>query len=92
MAACSHLDQIAVVELPEQIAGCDECLKSGDQWVHLRMCHHCGRILCCDSSPNQHARKHASGDGHVVVRSAEPGERWSYCFVDDVAFELPPGA
>ena len=91
MAACAHLDQVEVLALPDQIDGCAECLKSGDRWVHLRMCHRCGQIGCCDSSPNQHARKHALADGHLVVRSAEPGESWSYCFADDIAFELTSG-
>ncbi len=91
MAACSHLDQVEVFALPDQIDGCAECLKSGDRWVHLRMCHRCGQIGCCDSSANQHARKHALADGHLVVRSAEPGEGWSYCFADEIAFELTSG-
>jgi uncharacterized UBP type Zn finger protein len=88
MAECSHLDQIVVTELPAQIAGCEDCLAIGAQWLHLRMCLTCGKIGCCDSSPNRHARKHAADAGHPLVRSAEPGEDWSYCFVDDVAFVL----
>jgi uncharacterized UBP type Zn finger protein len=85
---CTHLDQIAVTELPARIAGCEDCLAIGARWVHLRMCLTCGKIGCCDSSPNRHARHHAAADGHPLVRSAEPGEDWSYCFIDDVAFEL----
>ena len=85
---CSHLDTIAVTDLPDPIAGCEDCLKTGDRWVHLRMCHECGHIGCCDSSPNRHARAHAAAVEHPLVRSAEPGEDWSYCFVDDVAFIL----
>jgi uncharacterized UBP type Zn finger protein len=85
---CAHLDQVAVVELPEQVAGCEECLKTGGRWVHLRMCLTCGRIGCCDSSPNRHASKHARSESHPLVRSAEPGEDWSYCFIEDVAFVL----
>jgi uncharacterized UBP type Zn finger protein len=88
MAACTHLEQIELTELPPQIAGCEECLKIGSRWVHLRMCLTCGKIGCCDSSPNRHARRHAADDGHPLVRSAEPGEDWDYCFVDDVMFEL----
>jgi uncharacterized UBP type Zn finger protein len=84
--ACSHLDQIEITQLPERIAGCEECLRIGARWVHLRMCESCGKIGCCDSSPNRHARKHAGEADHPIVRSAEPGEDWSYCFVDDVAF------
>ena len=88
MAVCSHLEQVQVIDLPDQIEGCEECLKTGDSWVHLRMCTSCGKIGCCDSSPNRHASRHAREESHPIVRSAEPGEEWSYCFVDDVAFVL----
>ena len=74
--------------LPAQIAGCEECLKVGDRWLHLRMCMTCGKIGCCDSSPNKHASKHARAEGHPIIRSAEPGEDWSYCFIDEVGFVL----
>jgi hypothetical protein len=87
-AICSHLETIAVTELPQPIEGCEDCLAIGGRWLHLRMCHECGHIGCCDSSPNRHARKHAGDADHPLVRSAEPGEDWSYCFVDDVAFAL----
>ena len=83
---CTHLDQIEIVDLLENIAGCEDCLAIGARWVHLRMCQSCGKIACCDSSPNRHASKHAREDGHPIARSAEPGEDWSWCFVDDVAF------
>ena len=86
MVTCTHLDQIELTELPASIGGCEECLKIGSRWVHLRMCMTCGKIGCCDSSPNKHARLHAAEDAHPIARSAEPGEDWSYCFVDDVAF------
>ena len=89
MPSCSHLDLISITELPAKIAGCEDCLAIGSRWVHLRMCLTCGKIGCCDSSPNRHARKHATEGGHPLVRSAEPGEDWSYCFVDDVAFVIP---
>jgi hypothetical protein len=59
-SGCTHLDQIRVTALPEPIAGCEECLKTGDQWAHLRVCRTCGLVSCCDSSPNQHASKHAA--------------------------------
>ena len=68
METCTHLDQVEILDLPAEIAGCEECLKTGDRWVHLRMCHTCGKIGCCDSSPNQHASKHAREDGHPVLR------------------------
>jgi len=86
--ACSHLDQVAVVEPPPGIEGCEECLKIGSGWVHLRMCQTCGRIGCCDSSPNQHASKHAATVGHPIFRSVEPGENWSWCAVDEITFVL----
>jgi uncharacterized UBP type Zn finger protein len=86
--SCSHLDQITVTGLPAQIAGCEECLKIGGRWLHLRMCMSCGKIGCCDSSPNRHARAHAGETSHEIVRSAEPGEDWSWCFADEVAFVL----
>ena len=85
---CSHLDQIAVTTLPDEIVGCEECLKTGDRWLHLRMCETCGKIGCCDSSPNRHASRHAAEDGHPIARSAEPGEDWSWCYVDEVAFVI----
>ena len=87
---CSHLDQIEVTELPETIEGCEECLMIGSTWVHLRMCMTCGKIGCCDSSPNRHATAHAGQSGHPIIRSAEPGEDWSWCYVDEVAFSLSP--
>ena len=74
--------------LPASIAGCEECLRIGGTWVHLRMCTTCARIGCCDSSPNRHASRHARADGHPVLRSAEPGEDWSWCVIDEVAFVL----
>jgi hypothetical protein len=84
---CTHLDQVKV-GYPDEIPGCEECLKTGDTWVHLRECRTCGVILCCDSSPNQHASKHAAAVSHPIVSSLEPGEDWSYCYVDDVAFVI----
>jgi Zn-finger in ubiquitin-hydrolases and other protein len=84
--ACTHLDEISVLKLPDPIAGCEECLKIGARWVHLRMCMSCGKIGCCDSSPNRHASRHAREASHAIARSAEPGEEWSWCYVDEVAF------
>ena len=63
---------------------CEECVKIGSTWVHLRTCQSCSRTRCCDSSPNKHASAHARTSGHPVVASAEPGERWLYCYSDDV--------
>jgi uncharacterized UBP type Zn finger protein len=85
-SVCTHLDQIRVTALPGPIAGCEECLKTGSRWLHLRMCMTCGKVGCCDSSPNRHASRHAREDDHPIARSAEPGEDWSWCYVDEVAF------
>lgn len=85
---CSHLDQVQVRQLPADIAGCEECLKIGSRWVHLRLCLSCGKIGCCDSSPNRHASAHAAADQHPIVRSLERGEDWSWCYVDEKAFIL----
>jgi uncharacterized UBP type Zn finger protein len=89
MAACAHTDRIQVTELPPSVAGCEECLKAGDPWLHLRICLQCGQVGCCDSSPNRHASRHANEAGHPLIRSLEPGEEWSYCFIDDVALLIP---
>jgi hypothetical protein len=88
MATCTHLDQIELLEPTEPIAGCAECLKAGGTWVHLRMCQTCGVIACCDSSPSQHASHHAADVGHPIARSVEPGEDWSWCYVDQVMFRV----
>ncbi len=83
---CSHTDSIVVTELPPSILGCEDCLAIGGSWVHLRMCQTCGRIGCCDSSPHRHASAHTRTANHPVARSAEPGENWSWCYIDEVAF------
>lgn len=88
MASCSHLDTVEHLELPAEVPGCEDCLKTGDTWVHLRMCQACGHIGCCDSSPNRHATAHFRANAHPVVRSAQPGEDWSWCYVDEVMFRL----
>jgi uncharacterized UBP type Zn finger protein len=90
VTACTHLEQVRVIELPPTIPGCEECLKTGDPWVHLRMCLSCGSIGCCDSSPNRHASRHAREEGHAIARSAEPGEQWAWCYADEVALDLVP--
>ena len=87
---CTHLDTIVLTELPEEIPGCVDCLAIGGHWVHLRMCQACGHIACCDSSPNRHASAHARNTGHAIARSAQPGEDWSWCYVDEIMFVLSP--
>lgn len=81
-ASCTHIESIDEVKPPRR-HDCDECVKTGDRWVHLRTCQACGITLCCDSSPNRHASKHARASQHPVIASAEPGERWLYCYPDD---------
>jgi hypothetical protein len=88
MSTCAHLDAIERFDLPGNLEGCVECLATGGHWVHLRMCQTCGHIGCCDSSPGRHATAHRHETGHPIVRSAEPGEEWSWCFVDELMFEL----
>ena len=88
MALCTHLDHVLVTELPESVEGCEECLAAGDPWFHLRICLECGKVGCCDSSPNRHASAHAQASGHPVMRSIEPGEVWSWCFADEVRMRI----
>jgi hypothetical protein len=88
MATCTHLDEIEFLQAPAEIAGCEECLKIGGRWLHLRMCQTCGKIGCCDSSPNRHASRHAHDAAHPVMRSVEPDEDWSWCVIDEVMFVL----
>jgi hypothetical protein len=83
--ACSHLDTIEVTELPAAVDGCEDCLREGSVWLHLRICLCCGHVGCCDDSPHQHASRHAAACGHQLIRSLEPGEEWSWCFADQLA-------
>ena len=80
---CSHLDQIKITATGKRV--CEECVQMGDAWVHLRLCLICGHVGCCDSSKNKHATKHFHHAGHPLIRSIEPGERWIWCYVDNVA-------
>ena len=89
MTACAHLDHVHVTDLPERVDGCAECLATGGLWLHLRICLECGQVGCCDDSPNRHATKHAASSGHPIIRSLEPGEDWSWCFVDEIALRIP---
>ena len=83
---CPHIEAITDVRQAKKHE-CEECVKTGAAWVHLRTCQTCGVTLCCDSSPNRHASRHARGAGHPVIASAERGERWLYCFDDDAYAE-----
>ena len=82
-AACNHLDQIKLTKTDKHV--CEDCIKTGDTWVHLRMCLECGHIGCCDSSKNKHATKHFHYTQHPLMRSIEPGEHWVWCYVDEMA-------
>lgn len=84
-AQCSHLDQIRITNVSKEV--CEECVKIGDSWVHLRMCMVCGKVGCCDSSKNKHATRHFHETHHPVMRSAQPGESWIWCYED----EMSPG-
>jgi len=80
---CHHLDQIHDVA-PRTPNGCEECLKTGDTWVHLRLCRTCGHVGCCDSSKNKHATKHFHSTRHPIMRSFERGEDWGWCYIDNM--------
>ena len=78
---CTHTEEIKDVKPKTQ--GCEECLKMGDSWVHLRLCRECGHVGCCDSSPNRHAHQHFHATGHPIIQSFEPGEDWRWCYVHE---------
>ena len=80
--SCIHVDAIQMIRGPAALE-CEDCLRIGGTWVHLRTCQSCGGTRCCDQSPNRHARKHAKVSGHKVIASAQPDERWLFCFEDD---------
>lgn len=81
---CTHLDHIHKVKPGSR--GCEECLASGDTWLHLRECLECGHVGCCDDSKNKHATKHFHKTGHPIIRSFEPGENWKWCYIDELAW------
>jgi uncharacterized UBP type Zn finger protein len=84
---CRHLDEIKITHTSKK--GCEECLKMGDTWVHLRLCMSCGHVGCCDDSRNKHATSHFHATKHPLIRSIEPGESWIWCYVDNlIAGEL----
>ena len=83
---CTHLD--TVNDVAPSSEGCEDCLRIGGRWVHLRMCQECGHVGCCDNSPNRHATKHFQATGHPIMRSYQPGEDWWWCYVDEVAFDV----
>lgn len=89
MKACTHHDQIR--QVTPHTRGCEECLKAGDTWVHLRLCMTCGHIGCCDSSKNKHATKHFHYSHDPIMKSFEPGEDWGWCYIDQVELDFGEG-
>ena len=79
---CTHLDQVR--EVTSSAPGCEDCLKIGDTWLHLRHCMICGHVGCCDQSKNKHATKHFHATRHAIIASLEPGEDWGWCYVDEL--------
>jgi uncharacterized UBP type Zn finger protein len=79
---CTHLDTIRQITPSAQ--GCEDCLKTGDSWVHLRLCLECGHVGCCDQSKNRHATKHFHATGHPIIQSFQPGEDWRWCYIDEM--------
>ena len=90
MAACTHLDHVHVTELPESVDGCEDCLAIGSPWLHLRICLECGKVGCCDDSPNRHATKHGLACEHPLIRSLEPGEECPGATSTASAWSSPP--
>jgi uncharacterized UBP type Zn finger protein len=84
---CEHVSEVRDVT-PRTPNGCEECLKIGSRWVHLRLCRTCGHVGCCDSSPNKHATKHFHATRHPIMTSFEKGENWSWCYVDEDEVEV----
>lgn len=89
--SCRHLVGLPAID-PSTTEGCEDCLRTGSTWVHLRLCMACGHVGCCDSSPNRHATAHFHEAGHPVVQSFEPGERWAWCYVDEMMIASLPEA
>ena len=87
--SCAHLDRVQLRELPESAAGCEDCLRTGGKWLHLRICLTCGHVGCCDDSPNRHATDYERTTVHPIIRSLEPGEEWCWCYADEVAYVIP---
>jgi Zn-finger in ubiquitin-hydrolases and other protein len=85
ITTCTHVKHIR--DVTPSARGCEDCLKIGGDWVHLRLCLSCGHVGCCDSSKNKHATKHFRGTHHPIIRSFEPGEDWKWCYVDEVMLE-----
>jgi hypothetical protein len=88
MDECTHIAEVDAGASPSA-QGCEDCLREGGRWVHLRMCRMCGHVGCCDSSPNKHATAHNAATSHPLISSFEPGEAWWWCYADQIDFDVP---
>lgn len=89
MQVCEHLKNAKDLQPAKRV--CEDCVKTGDNWVHLRICLTCGHVGCCDSSKNKHATRHYRASSHPIVRSIEPAEDWGWCYVDRITYDLSDG-
>lgn len=89
MTRCAHMNQTTVQEVTPRTAGCEECLRMGSWWVHLRLCRECGHVGCCDDSPHRHATAHFHATGHPIIEGYDPPEGWGWCYADEVEVDLP---
>jgi uncharacterized UBP type Zn finger protein len=87
-AGCTHLERVLIRELPPAVEGCEDCLREGSDWLHLRICLTCGHVGCCDGSPRKHATAHYRATSHPLIRSLEPREDWSWCYPDEITLWL----
>jgi len=85
---CAHLE--AIRDVTPSAKGCEDCLKMGESWVHLRLCLKCRHVGCCDNSKNRHATRHSRDTGDPAIRSFEPGEQWGWCYADQMFFDSLP--
>ena len=83
---CAHLQ--TVQQVTPSARGCEECLRTGQRWVHLRICRSCGHVGCCDQSPGRHATAHFHASRHPIIEGYDPPEGWGWCFIDDEMIEL----
>lgn len=90
MRVCEHIQDARDLQPSKRV--CEECVRMGDGWVHLRICLNCGHVGCCDSSKNKHATKHFHTSQHPLVRSIEPGENWGWCYIHEITYDLSQGA
>jgi uncharacterized UBP type Zn finger protein len=90
VTTCRHMNMVR--DVTPSANGCEDCLRIGDSWVHLRLCMSCGHVGCCDSAKNRHARAHFGETGHPIIQSFEPGEDWWWCYLDELYVDVPGAA